>query len=209
MNSLHCLFHLRTTHTNYFPAIKLSLRWQSLIRSTPFLGYLKNDLMYSTSQLFLSVLILVKKTKSTIALQHLLPHATLQTISEGLYPTDFVGLKENTAWYHIQQPLIFQNEHQPNEGFTSGKQHYGSFFCVQQFNLHWFMLAQLSWTAKFKHYKRLPSSLITATHGDTTECASLSGSYCVTTSPLLKIEEIQPRSKIGQNLCQQAVDQRE
>lgn len=33
-------------------------------------------------------------------------------------------------------------------------------------------------------------------HGDTTECASLSGSYCVTRSPLLKKkEEIQPNQK--------------
>lgn len=35
MNSLHCLFHLRTTDTNYFQALKR--QGQSLIRSTRFL----------------------------------------------------------------------------------------------------------------------------------------------------------------------------
>lgn len=45
-----------------------------------------------------------------------------------------------------------------------------------------------------------------STHGDTTECASLSESHCITRSPLLKIEEIQPRPKIGQKFFQQSAD---
>lgn len=46
-------------------------------------------------------------------------------------------------------------------------------------------------------------------HGDITECASLSGSHCVTRSPLLNIEKIQPRPKIGQKLFQQSAEQSE
>lgn len=64
------------------------------------------------------------------------------------------------------------------------------------------MLAQL------QHYKTL-HCLCHYAHGDTTECASLSGSYCVTKSPLFNTEEIQQRPKIGQKRFQQSADQRE
>lgn len=60
MNSLHCLFHLRTTHTNYFPAIKLSQKWLG----AHFFGYSIWKMIWCTLQSFLSVVILVIKTKT-------------------------------------------------------------------------------------------------------------------------------------------------
>lgn len=65
----------------------------------------------------------------------------------------------------------------PNEVFSPGKQYEDRFFCVHLFTLHWFV--HVMHRGKVRHHKRLfPFSL--RSHGDITECASLSGSHCIT-----------------------------
>lgn len=164
--------------------------------------------MYSTSQLFLSVVILVIKTKSAIALQHVLPHATLQTISEGLYPADFVGLEENTAWYHIQQSFS-----KTSTNLMKGSPLENNIMAASSESSS-LIYTDSCWPNSAEQSKIQTLQKITfLSHYCNTwrynwMCLFVWKLLCHKSS-LLKIEDIQPRSKIGQNLCQQAADQRE
>lgn len=136
MNSLHCLFHLRTTHSDYFQAIKLPQK--ALIRSSLLWDIWK--MIWCALQLFLFVVILVTKNQ-----KHFCSTCCFM-IPCRRYQKDFIqqtssGLNRTLHDITHSKHSFPRNEHQPNEGFTSGKQQYDSSFCVQHFHLHWIMLA--------------------------------------------------------------------
>lgn len=85
--------------------------------------------------------------------------------------------KENCMMSHTANTDV-PNLH-PNEVFSPGKQYEDCFFCVHLFTLHWFVHVTLSCTEKSDPTKDYFLSHYSS-HGDTTECASLSGSHCIT-----------------------------
>lgn len=103
MNSLHGLFHLRTTHSNQLPIRQTVDKSSHLQFKSQLFEIWRDFLNFKT----VSVVILVVRTKTASSLQRTLPHVTLQTIS-GDIVYRFIRIERKTAWCHTQLTQMFQ-----------------------------------------------------------------------------------------------------